>query len=91
MSAPVATTTRLPFFSLGSTTGELFEVRAGLPALTSLEQASCLLASCYQTLVDVADEPNPEIIYGAAHLAMMAKSVVDSVVAGLLQQQELRA
>lgn len=86
MSAPVATTAQHPFFSMGPSAGDLFEVRVGLPAIASLEQASCFLGSVFQTLQDMAEAPNPDSIYGAAHLTVMAKAVIDSVASGLARQ-----
>lgn len=87
MSAPSAITVQRAFYSTGSTTGPLFDVRAGVPALVSLEQASCFLGAVYQTLQDTAEEPNSDVIYGAAYLTEMAKAVIDSVVSGLARQE----
>lgn len=88
MSAPTATTVQRAFYSTGPTTGHLFDVRAGVPALVSLEQASCFLGAVCQTLQDTAEEPNADVIYGAAYLTEMAKAVIDSVASGLALQQE---
>ena len=87
MSAPTATTVQRAFYSTGPTTGPLFDVRAGVPVLVSLEQASCFLGAVYQTLQDTAEEPNSDVIYGAAYLTEMAKAVIDSVVSGLARQE----
>lgn len=87
MSAPAATTVQRAFHPTGPTTGPLFDVRAGVPALVSLEWASCFLGAVYQTLQDTAEEPNADVIYGAAYLTEMAKAVIDSVASGLALQQ----
>ena len=87
MSAPTAMTVQRAFYSTGPTTGPLFDVRDGVPALVSLEQASCFLGAVYQTLQDTAEEPNADVIYGAAYLTEMAKAVIDSVASGLALQQ----
>jgi hypothetical protein len=87
MSVADPTTARHTFCPMGPSTGDLLEVRAGMPALASLEQASCFLASLYHMLQDVSEEPHPESIYGAVYLVAMAKAVVDAVAAGLMQQK----
>jgi hypothetical protein len=87
MSAPTATTLQRAFYTTGPTTGPLFDVRAGVPALVSLEQASCFLGAVYQTLQDTAEEPNADVIYGAAYLTEMAKAVIDSVAAGIARHE----
>ena len=87
MSASIATTAQRSFYVTGPSTGHLFDVRAGMPALLSLEQASCLLGAVYQTLQDTAEEPNADVIYGAAYLTEMAKAVIDSVAAGLARHE----
>ena len=86
MSAQTPTTAQQAFYSTGPTTGNLFDVRAGIPAILSLEQASCFLASVFQTLQDMAEDPNPDVIYGAAYLTAMAKGVIDAVASGLAKQ-----
>ncbi len=87
MSAKNSTTAQRAFFPMGPSKGDLFDVRAGVPAILSLEQASCFLASVFQTLQEMAEDPNPDVIYGAAHLTAMAKAVIDSVACGLAQKQ----
>ncbi len=87
MSAPTATTVQYAFYPTGPSTGNLFDVREGVPALQSLEQASGFLMSVYQMLQDTAEEPNADVIYGAAHLVEMAKAVINSVASGLARQQ----
>jgi hypothetical protein len=87
MSAPTATSVQHAFYSTGPSTGHLFDVRAGVPAVISLEQASCFLGAVFQTLQDTAEEPNSDVIYGAAYLTEMAKAVIDSVASGLARQQ----
>ena len=85
MSAP--TTVQHGFYPTGPSTGNLFEVRADVPARLSLEQASCFLSSVFQTLQDMAEDPTPDVIYGAAYLTLMAKGVIDAVACGLAKQQ----
>ena len=87
MTAPTAASVQRAFYSTGPTTGPLFDVRAGVPALVSLEQASCFLGAVYQMLQDTAEEPNSDVIYGATYLTEMAKAVIDSVASGLGRQQ----
>lgn len=87
MSASTATTVQRSFYVTGPSTGHLFDVRAGVPALLSLEQASCFLGAVYQALQDTAEEPNADVIYGAAYLTEMAKAVIDSVASGLAGEQ----
>jgi len=65
----------------------LFELRAGIPVTDSLQEASNFLAAVQHTLMDVADDPHPESIYGATYLVEMAKAAVDAALEGLHAQQ----
>ena len=87
MSTQDSTTAQHAFYPTGSSTIDLFDVRAGVPAVLSLEQASCFLASVLEMLQYMAEQPNADVIYGAAHLTAMAKGVIDSVAYGLVLKQ----
>lgn len=87
MSPADTTTAREPFHPMEPSTGHLCEVRAGIPAAASLEQASRILACVYRTLQDIAEAPHTESIYGAVYLVAMAKAAIDAVTPGLTRQQ----
>ena len=85
MSAHTVTTAQHAFYPAGPSMGDLFDVRAGVPAIASLELASCFLESVYQTLQKMAEDPDADVIYGAAHLTAMARGGIGAVACGLAQ------
>lgn len=82
-------TTTLPFYRANYAGDLLFEVRAGVPALSALEVASCYMAAARDSAsyaAEAASGDAPDSAWAVYYLIDMAKTVLDSVVASYTEE-----
>lgn len=84
-SAPVPRLAQHPFFSCNPEQERLFSVCEGVSILDALNQVSCFLASA-QSAAESADGGDAGLIWAAAYLIEMSKSIVDSAISGLVKE-----
>jgi hypothetical protein len=75
----------------GSVTLQCLAVKAGIPALTALEDASCYLEGVLTLLGDIAVESaeNTSALYAILSSASIAKALLDSVVSSTYQADKV--
>lgn len=80
-------TSELPFFACSPESPALFTVRAGVPLMDALNQASAIFSSVEFIIRDAAAEFDTPQLWGASYLAEVASAVLQSAISALNQEE----